>query len=66
VNKNISQPNDEITRVFNDPDAVTDAIRAGIKSALLQHKKMGNPICVWRDEKVVWIEAKDINIPKNF
>jgi hypothetical protein len=51
---------DEITRIFNDPDVVTHAIQAGIYAALLRHKQMGNPICVWRDGKVVWIEPEDI------
>jgi len=30
------------------------------RKALLQHKGAGNPIAVWRDGQVVWIEPQDI------
>ena len=62
VNKNIKQTHDEISRIFNDPDAVTNAIKAGINAALLKHKQLGHPICVWRNNQVVWIEPEDIKI----
>jgi len=61
VNKNTQQP-DEITRIFNDPEAVKNAIQIGIREALLKHKKLGYPVCEWRDNKVVWIQPEDINI----
>lgn len=51
---------DEISRVFNDPDAVKMAMQAGINAALLRHKQLGNPICVWREGKVVWIAPENI------
>lgn len=53
---------DEITKIFNDPYAVRKAIQTGINAALLKHKQLGKPICVWRDGNVVWIEAENIII----
>ena len=53
---------DKISKIFNDPDAVTLAIQAGINAELLKHKKLGYPICVWREGKVVWIAPEDIKI----
>ena len=64
MNKKSIQKEDEISRIFNDADAVTNAIQAGINAALLRHKQTGNPICVWRDGKVVWIAPEEIQ-PKN-
>lgn len=61
MNKN-TQESDEITRIFNDPDAVKNAIQKGIHEALLKHKKLGFPVCEWRDNKVVWIKPEDIKI----
>ena len=62
MNKSNNQSNDEITRIFNDPDAVKNAIQAGINAALLRHKQLGNPICVWRDGKVIWTAPENIQI----
>lgn len=58
MNKN--RADDEISRIFNDADAVTSAIQAGINAALWKHKQLGNPICVWRDGMVVWIAPENI------
>lgn len=60
MNKKTNQAEDEISRIFNDAEAVTTAIQAGINAALLKHKQLGNPICVWRDNKVVWIAPENI------
>lgn len=53
---------DEISKIFNDEHTVTNAIQAGINAALLKHKQLGQPICVWREGKVVWIAPEDIII----
>lgn len=55
---------DYISKILRDPDKVTKSIQAGIQDALLKHKQMGNPICVWRDNKVVWIPPEEIVINK--
>ena len=60
MNKNTNQADDTITRVFNDASAVTEAIQAGVNDALLRHKQLGKPICVWRDDQVMWIAPEDI------
>jgi len=62
VSKNKNQTEDEISRIFNDADAVTLAIQAGIDAALLKHKQLGNPICVWRNDKVIWIAPENIQV----
>lgn len=50
----------EISKLFNDPDKLTIIIQAGIRDALLKHKQAENPICEWRDNKVVWISPENI------
>jgi len=62
VNKQIKHADEEISRILNDADAVTSAIQRGINAALLKHKQSGNPICVWRDGKVIWIAPENIEI----
>lgn len=36
--------------------AMTEAVRA----ALLRHKRLGNPVAVWRDGRVVWLQPEEI------
>lgn len=50
----------QIADILNDSDKMTKIIRAGVNTALLQHKRMGNPICEWRDGRVVWIQPENI------
>ena len=53
---------DHITKILSNPEKVTKIIQKGINDALLKHKLAGNPICEWRDNKVVWIPADKIVI----
>lgn len=52
----------QIDDIFNDSDKMTKIIQAGVNHALLQHKRMGNPICEWRDGHVVWIPPEKIPV----
>lgn len=61
--KKIKLSNDDhITKILSNPAKVTKIIQKGINDALLKHKQAGNPICEWRDNKVVWIPADKIVI----
>ncbi len=33
-----------------------------MREALLRHKQAGNPIAVWRDGRVEWIQPEDIPV----
>jgi hypothetical protein len=46
-----------------DTDRVVRALHKGVVQAMIRHKRLGNPIVVWRDGKVVWIPAEEIVIP---
>ena len=56
---------DKISEIMNDPMRVRDIIQSGINAALLRHKQAGNPVCEWRDNKVVWIKPENIRIERN-
>jgi len=53
---------DKISEAFSNPDIITKALAQGVKEALIQHKRSGNPIVVWRDGKVVWLKPEEIPI----
>lgn len=52
----------QIDDILNDSGRMTKIIQAGVNRALLQHKRMGNPICEWRDGHVVWIPPEKIQV----
>lgn len=41
---------------------VEEALRKGIREAILKHKRAANPIAVVRDDKVVLLQPDDINV----
>lgn len=53
---------DPILKMMNNPEKIREIIQAGIKSALLQHKQAGNPVCEVRNNKVVWVKPSKISI----
>ena len=38
------------------------AMREAVQDALQRHKLAGNPVAVWRDAQVVWIQPEDIPV----
>ena len=51
---------DKISQIMNDPKKVRDIIQSGINAALLKHKQAGNPVCEWKNDKVVWVKPENI------
>lgn len=43
-----------------DLPRILDAMRRGVREALLRHKLAGNPVAVWRDGAVAWIPPEEI------
>lgn len=60
---NKTNPNaDRITEFFQNPAKVTEALQLGVKDALLKHKQAGNPVCEWKDGKVIWVSPENIPV----
>lgn len=38
------------------------ALREAVQEALQRHKRDGNPVAVWRNERVEWIRPEDIPV----
>ncbi len=53
-----------MNRAALDDDAlILAALDRAVRKALIEHKRAGNPIATWKDGKVVWIPAEEIEIP---
>jgi hypothetical protein len=48
-----------VDRVEDIP-RILAALKQAVREALLRHKQAGNPVAVWQDGRVVWIQPKDI------
>lgn len=59
----VSKTNKTITELFREGTPIDKALARGVRDALLFHKRIGNPIAVWRDGQVVHIPPEEIQIP---
>ena len=50
----------DIGKIFRDGTAIDRAVRQATRQAVLDHKRAGHPIAVWRDGKVVWLQPDEI------
>jgi hypothetical protein len=53
----------DISRLFRERTPIDEAMAAAFREAVLQHKRAGQPLVVWRDGKTVLIPADEIEIP---
>jgi hypothetical protein len=53
---------DSVNERVRDLRLIEQALARAVRDALRRHKQAGNPICEWRDGKVVWIAPEDIKI----
>ncbi len=49
-----------ISEMIDDDELMTEAIRQGIREALLSHAKAGNSVPVSENGKVVWLSPDEI------
>lgn len=57
-----------IAELLADHALITAAIGRGVREALWTHARLGNPVCEWKDGKVVWVQPEEMlrrldNIP---
>jgi hypothetical protein len=58
-----SPPDRPLSERLRDVRLIEQALARAVREALQRHKQAGNPIAVWRDGGVVWIEPDDIPVP---
>jgi hypothetical protein len=57
-----SLQNDSQAELLAELSAVEASLRASVREALLRHKQAGNPIAGWRNGKVEWLTADQIDL----
>lgn len=53
----------DLDTILDDTARIEAALQRAVRDALRDHKRAGNPIAVWRDGKVVWLEPEQIQVP---
>jgi hypothetical protein len=48
----------------DDKPRMLRAMQRAVREAIWRHKLAGNPVAVWRDDRVVWIQPEEI--PESF
>ncbi len=43
-------------------ELILEQMGLAVRDALLKHKQAGNPVCVWRNDRVEWIQPEDIPV----
>lgn len=50
---------------LEDLPRILRAMTGAVREALRRHKEAGNPVAVWRDGRVVWVEPEDIPVAES-
>lgn len=53
-----------IDEIFAEGTLIDKALKQAVREAILQHKRAGNPIVVWRNGKMVWLKPEEIIEPE--
>lgn len=60
--KNRAEPEGDPIHRTTDIPRILEALNLARQDALRLHKRMGNPIAVWQDGRVVWIPPEEIPV----
>jgi hypothetical protein len=55
-------PSDDLSPAERSEDfaLILNEMRHAVQEAVRQHKRAGNPIAIWRDGRVVWLQPEEI------
>jgi len=56
-------PESRIERAVANPQLITRALAKGVSEALERHKRLGQPVVVFRNGKTVWVDPDEIPLP---
>jgi hypothetical protein len=54
----MTDPDRDLEEILADKGKIEAALRAAVRAALALHKQAGNPVAVWRDGKVEWMDVE--------
>ena len=58
----MSKADPTLHELFEDGQAIDEALREAARDARRFHKALGNPMATWADGRVVWVQPEDIQV----
>jgi hypothetical protein len=58
----MSETKPTLEELFEDDQAIGEALLEAARDARRFHKALGNPMATWADGRVVWVQPEDIRI----
>ena len=55
--------NGSVARAEKLARKVEAAVQSAVRDALIMHKRLGNPVADWQNDRVVWIKPHELEIP---
>jgi hypothetical protein len=53
----------DVHRIFVEEGKLIDeALKQGVRDAVLRHKRDGLPMVIYRDGKTVWVKPEDLSL----
>jgi hypothetical protein len=50
----------DISRIVEDRRLIDEALKQGVRDAMLRHKQDGLPVVIYRDGQTVWVMPQDL------
>jgi hypothetical protein len=51
----------DVHRIFvEEGNLIDEALKQGVREAMIRHKKDGLPVVIYRDGKTVWVKPEDL------
>jgi len=51
----------DVNRIFvEEGHLIDEALKQGVRDAMLRHKEAGLPVVIYRDGKAVWVMPQDL------
>ncbi len=51
----------DVNRILvEDGHVINDALKQGVRDAMLRHKEAGLPVLIYREGKAVWVMPQDL------
>jgi hypothetical protein len=53
----------DVHRIFvKERELIDEALKQGVRDAVLRHKRDGLPMVIYRDGKTVWVKPEDLSV----
>ncbi|TAH38046.1 MAG: hypothetical protein EYC70_05325 [Planctomycetota bacterium] len=57
------RPGRDVERILRDGTRIDQAVIAAFRRVILEHRRMGRPLVIWRDGRVVEVPADSVELP---